>query len=153
MTDHVLLAVRSVQEPSLWQGKLLAVLTLLLLIGVPILVIRGHRRMAGPRGRAKFYKGLTDIRRDRVLQPGDVNLVFHTYAGFLVTVMQTRHDVVLPAEQARVLLRRLAKHNLTYGLFAAGAVFIPLLTLAEYWTQSVKIAKAARRGFDVTPLA
>jgi hypothetical protein len=95
--------------------------------------------------------GIEGIRPTGVAEPGDVNLIFHTYSGFLVFFTQMRHDVVLPADQARILLKRLLRHNLTWGLFAAGGVFVPILSYFEYRSQSKRITSVLRQGFPVVP--
>ena len=70
--------------------------------------------------------------------------MFHTYSGFLVFVVQRKYEAVVPAGQARAVLDRLFKHNLTWGMFAYGVLFIPILSYFEYRAQSKQIADALR---------
>jgi len=140
-----------VEEPSLLYGRLLALGCVLLLVGVPILVIRARRRAHRPESLEKFFSGIEGIRQNAIAQPGDVHLTFHTYSGFLVHVTQRTHDLVLPAAEARIVLNRMFKHNLTWGMFAYGALFIPILSYFEYRSQSRKIDVELQRGFPVLP--
>ena len=140
-----------VEEPSLLFGRMLALGTVLILVLVPILVIRARRRAQRPESLDKFFSGIQGIRPNRVPQPGDVHLTFHTYDGFLVHVTQRTHDLVLPAAEARIVLGRMFKHNLTWGMFAYGALFIPILSWFEYRSQSRKIDAELQRGFPVLP--
>lgn len=100
-----------------------------------------------------IYEGIEGIRQSSQpqAQPGDVNLVFHTYTGFLAWFTQTRHNLLLPPDQAKILLKRMLKHNLTWGLFVYGGIFVPILTLIEYYQQKKKIARAVQQGFPVIP--
>jgi len=45
--------------------------------------------------------------------PGDVNVVFHTYHGFIAFWIQTEHRFYAPPDQALELLRRLNRFNWT----------------------------------------
>jgi hypothetical protein len=80
-----------------------------------------------------------------------VRLIFHTYSGLLIFVVQRTHDVVLPADQAKILLDRLFRHNLTWGLLAYGVLVIPILSYFEFRRESARIAAALQRGFPVAP--
>ena len=97
------------------------------------------------------YEGIEGIRQSHEPQSGDVHLVFHTYSymGSLVCFLQTRHDVVLPADQARTLLKRLLDQTMTWRFVIFGGVIVPIITLLEYRAQARKISIAVRRGFPV----
>ena len=152
VTSTLLAAQRiHVEEPSLLYGRLLALGCVLLLVLVPVLVIRARRRAERPESLDKFFSGIREIRLNRIAQPGDVHLTFHTYDGFLVHVTQRRHDLILPAAEARIVLKRMFRHNLTWGMFAYGALFIPILSYFEYRSQSRKIDVELQRGFPVLP--
>jgi hypothetical protein len=112
------------------------------------LVIRAGRR-SGEHDFIRFCRGMRDVRAGGALRPGDVHLVFHTYRGILIYWRQTRYDMVLPAADAKIVLGRMYRHNLTHGLLCAGGVFVPILTTLEYYKQRKKFAEAARRGFPV----
>ncbi len=121
-------------------GILIAAIVIAILIVVPIFVVRGMRKSRGAAA------------NDTVaVKPGEVRIVFHTYTGFLVWVTQRTYDVIVPAEQAQAMLKGWLKHNLTYGLFAYGGIFVPILTFFEYRSQSKKVALALQRGFPVVP--
>jgi hypothetical protein len=152
LTFTLLAAQRiQVEEPSLLFGRLLALGSLLIVVFVPILVIRARRRAQRPESIAEFFTGIEGIRWNRIAQPGDVHLTFHTYSGFLVYVTQRTHDLVLPAAEARVVLNRMFKHNLTWGMFACGVLLIPIVSYFEYRSQSRKIDIELQRGFPVMP--
>lgn len=74
-----------------------------------------------------------------------VEFVFHTYYGFLLFTIQQRHRFRLPPARARELLWELHKFNLTWGLFANGVLFIPLLSCMEYIGQKSRIKKQESR--------
>jgi hypothetical protein len=73
-----------------------------------------------------------------------VEVVFHTYDGFLFFVNQREHRFRLPPDRARELLWRLHKFNLTWGLLAYGVLVIPLLSYGNYLTQKSRIRKQER---------
>jgi hypothetical protein len=73
-------------------------------------------------------------------QPGDVIVTYHTYHGFLAWFTQVSHSAVLPPDDARKLLGRLLRFNLTWGLVTPGALFIPPLSVINYFVQRSSIA-------------
>lgn len=77
-------------------------------------------------------------------EPRSVRIVYHTYSGVLVWFRQIRHDLVLPEETARELLRRLRNYNLTWGMSARGLIFIPFLAYGNYYAQLRNIEKQVR---------
>ncbi len=93
------------------------------------------------------------MRADATVMPGHVRIVFHTYSGFLVFVTQRRQEWVLPPAAARAKLNDALRHNVTWGMFAYGLLFIPLLSWFEYRAQMKKVNVAEQRGFQVTPVA
>lgn len=70
-----------------------------------------------------------------------VEVVFHTYDGFLVFVNQREHRFRLSPDRAREFLWRLHKFNMTWGMFAYGALLIPLLSYGNYLAQKSWIKK------------
>jgi hypothetical protein len=111
---------------------LMAVACVAIVIVVPIVVIRLFRRASG------VPQELQAMKRS----PGMVHFVFHQYSGFLVFVVQKRYGAVLSTSDADALLRRLVRHNLTWGLFAYGGLFVPVLTYCEWRSQKKRIAAA-----------
>jgi hypothetical protein len=95
------------------------------------LILFFFRRYEGLAQRAllRKYDGMT---LHAAREPGDVVLVFHTYHGVLAWFTQTPHVVALSPEDARVLLGRLVRFNLTWGLLACGGLFVPPLSLINY---------------------
>ena len=73
--------------------------------------------------------------------PGLVGVVFHTYSGLLVFVQQVEYRFWATPADARTVLARLHKYNLTWGFFAYGALFIPLLSFGNYLAQKRRIAQ------------
>jgi hypothetical protein len=89
---------------------------------------------------AKCYDGIS-VHETAI--PGDVQFVFHTYHGFLAFFVQTEHRISAPPEEALQLLWRLHRFNLTWGMFAAGAAFVPILSYFNYIAQKRSIMKQA----------
>lgn len=124
---------------------LVVVISMLLLVLVPILVVRAMRTPPQKRFR-RIYDGITQPTESR---PGLVFIEFHTYDGFLVWFTQTAHQGYYPPDEARLLLGRLARYNLTWGLFAAGGVFVPILTLINYWSQRRSIKRQLKTDMTI----
>lgn len=110
----------------------------LLLIGVPYLYLTGRLERFGRRPLEARFKGL-DLRTSP--GPGDVELVYHTYCGLLLWVTQTEHRVYAPPDDARALLGRLLRYNLTWGLLSYGLLLIPPISYANYVIQKRSIAR------------
>jgi hypothetical protein len=95
----------------------------------------------------KFRRAYAGLRISDTQEPGMVLLQFHTYDGFLAWFTQTSHVVFAPPDDARKLLRRLVRHNLTWGMLSAGNFFVPLLTYfnRRAQLQSVEVQEQAMR--------
>jgi hypothetical protein len=93
----------------------------------------------------KFRRIYAGIPIDSMAAPNTVFIKFHTYDGFLVWFTQTTHTGYIRADLAPELLRRLHRYNLTYGLFSAGALFIPMLSYLNYRAQ-LKAVIAQKAG-------
>lgn len=105
-------------------------------------------RHAAPRAMQAIYF------RTNAFQPQSRTVVrvrFHTYFGFLVYFVQQEHNFELPVDQAEFMLRQLHRFNLTWGLPAAGCVFIPILSWSSFHGQMKVIKAAMRGGFEVEP--
>jgi len=59
-------------------------------------------------------------------------------------VRQTKHQFTLPYPVAQNTLKALFKHTLKYGLFAYGALLIPVLAYLNYLAQQGSIRKQNR---------
>ena len=91
---------------------------------------------------AKCYEGI-EVRDQPV--DGDVLLRFHTYHGLLAFFVQTPHTVYASPADAELLLDRLHRFNVTWGMFAAGAAFVPILSYFNRKTQRKSIRSNALR--------
>ena len=103
-----------------------------LLVGVPVVLLCGGIRNFGLSALAKRYRGLTLRSQPR---PGDVQVVYHTYRGFLVYVVQDEHVLCGSPAEVRRMLGRLLRFNLTWGLLSLGCVLVPLIATANYAAQ------------------
>jgi hypothetical protein len=101
-----------------------------------LVLFRSYERLAR-RSLGRKYAGL---QIHEVPVAGDVTLTYHTYHGFIAWVAQTPHYVSLPPDHARILLGRLFRFNLTWGLLTYGALFIPPLAVWNYFTQRRSIS-------------
>jgi hypothetical protein len=86
-------------------------------------------------------------RHRRINAPGNASvlLCFPTYHGALVYAIQTEHRFSLPPAQARELLWELHRFNLTWGLTAAGAFLIPIISYWNYIRQKRSILQQEQR--------
>jgi hypothetical protein len=117
-----------------WMISVMAFCALLLIAGVAILCVRATRSPHPAEKRA--YVG---VRNQPAHEPGTVEVEFHTYSGILVFVVQRRHHFWASPDDARIALWRLHKFNLTWGMFAYGALLIPLVSYLNYVAQKRSI--------------
>jgi hypothetical protein len=130
---------------SAWQN-IIPIIFLVFLLGAVgfliVLIVKGHRKLVSRTDRA--HLGLfEDLPTSTQTGPGLVFVVFHTYYGFLVFVHQLEHRFWASPDDARQILARLNRFNLTRGFFAYGALVIPILSLMNYWVQLRRIRKQA----------
>lgn len=85
---------------------------LVTIIAVGFACFRGYERLA----RRSLERKYSDLQPRAQPNEGDVVLSYHTYHGLLVWFTQTPHQVILPPNDARQLLGRLLRFNLTWGL-------------------------------------
>lgn len=123
-----------------WGGILSVAIALVVFGLLGFAILKGIRWFgAAPvRSQSRVFEGLTVYDGPA---PGTVGVVFHTYSGFLFFVQQVEYRFWAAPEDARTVLSRMNKYNLTRGFFAYGALVIPLLSLANYWAQKRCIAK------------
>jgi len=123
-----------------WGDRILIVVTVvavpLILIGVPIYLLCGGLRSFALRPLQRCFEGLDIHEHPR---PGDVTFVYHTYRGFLLWSTQDEFRVAAPPAEAELLLSRLLRFNLTWGLLSYGTLVIPLLALGNYYAQRQSI--------------
>ena len=70
--------------------------------------------------------------------------MYHTYRGFLVWFVQEEHRVCAPPEDAKILLARLLRFNLTWGMLSYGLLFVPLFAIGNYVVQKRSIETQER---------
>ena len=112
------------------------------LVGFALCLFRGVEYFA----RRSLERTYFDLAIHPDPMPDDVTLTYHTYHGFIAWFTQTRHQVALPPEDARILLGRLLRFNLSWGLLTYGALFIPPLAILNYFSQRRSIAAQAATG-------
>ena len=110
-------------------------------IGVPIFVLMGGIQKFALKPLQNRFAGL-DLHGSP--RSGDVCFVYHTYRGFLVWFVQDEHRVCAPPEDARLLLTRLLRFNLTWGMLSYGLLFVPLIAIGNYFSQKRSIEKQER---------
>lgn len=71
--------------------------------------------------------------------PRHVHVTFTTYRGVLAWVTITHHDFHTSVQSAPIVLKRLCWFNFKYGLFAAGGLFVPFLSVFHYRKQRQSI--------------
>lgn len=113
----------------------------LILLSVPILVVTGRIWKFGLKPLEKRFEGL-DLHD--LPQSGDVCFVYHTYRGFLFWGVQTEHRVAAAPEDAKLLLARLLRFNLTWGMLCIGQLFVPWLAIGNFYAQKRSIEKQIR---------
>jgi hypothetical protein len=86
-------------------------------------------------GQKALHRRFEGLRLHSQPEPGDVYVVYHTYRGVLVYFVQTEHRVLAPPDDARELLRRLLRYNLTWGLLCWFGPLVPFLALGNYYGQ------------------
>jgi hypothetical protein len=104
----------------------------LVVIGVPIFVLMGGPKKFAMRPLERCFSGLE---LHDTPQPGDVSCVYHSYRGLFVYFVQTEHQIYAPPSQAKELLKRLLRFNLTWGMLSYGLLFIPFIAIANYYSQ------------------
>jgi hypothetical protein len=104
------------------------------------LVLRGYRRLrqSAEAAQQRAFEGLKAYPDP---SQGLVAVEFHTYYGFIAFVTQTEHRFWAPPGDAREALWRLHRFNLRWGLFAYGALLIPLLSYVNYLAQKRRIRR------------
>jgi hypothetical protein len=107
------------------------------MIGLTAMSFFGYRTLASRSLRRKF-NGLTI---HFVPEAGDVRITYYTYHGFVAWFSQTEHRLTLPPPDARILLGRLLRFNLTWGLWAAGSPLLLPLAVANYFVQRRSVSR------------
>jgi multisubunit Na+/H+ antiporter MnhB subunit len=109
----------------------LVIVGLIGLLALVFSLLDGYERWA-QRSLERKYAGL-DIHEFQ--HPGDVKVSYHTCHGVLIWFTVAHHCVWLPPDQARLLLGRLLRFNLCWGLLARGGIFVGPLAIVNYIAQ------------------
>jgi len=132
-----------------FENPLSMVVAVILMIATPLGLIffalylyRGYEYLA----KRSLERSYADLELRATPEPGDVILTYYTYHGLLVWFTQTPHQVVLSPRDARKLLGRLFRFNLTWGLITYGSLFIFPLAILNYVGQRRSIAYQAANG-------
>ena len=129
---------------------LLGIAVVVVFVAFALFLYRGYEWLAR-HFLARAYAGL---QMRETPEAGDVILTYHTYHGLLVWITSTTHHVVMPPDDARVLLGRLLRFNLTWGLLTYGALFIPPFALGSYFAQRKSISsQEAANAFDASAIS
>lgn len=107
---------------------------------VSMIVMWFRFRASPPRALGRAYSGVTVWSSP---QKGLVHARFHTYYGLLVFTFMNEHSFWATPEDARLVLLRLHRFNLTWGMFAYGALFIPIVSYLNYLLQLRSIKRQA----------
>jgi hypothetical protein len=123
-------------EPPWWVW-LVGLGVFVFLAASALLILRAYEALAR-RALRRIYSDfdLSDSRR-----AGDIAIVFHTYHGLIAWFTQTEHRLCVPGTDAKRLLNRFLRFNLTWGLFTWGALFVPPISLFNYLAQRRSIAQ------------
>ncbi len=129
------------QVDQIWL-VLLIIIAFGVCVGLGVLIVKWHRRFvaAADRAQRRAFEGMTV---SPLPAPGLVEVVFHVYCGILAFTHQIEHRFWATPDEARLILARLNRFNLTWGFFAYGAVFIPVLSIGNYLAQRSRISRQA----------
>lgn len=132
-----------------WSERLLILFVLvgvpLLLIAFPLYLLFGGLRTFALKPLQRCFDG---IHLKDFAGTGDVQLVYHTYRGLLLWATQDEHRVIVSADDARKLLGRLLRFNLTWGMLSYGMLFIPFLAIGNYYAQLRSIQRQIAQQGD-----
>jgi hypothetical protein len=128
-----------------WQDRLLIGFVLLLVAMAAVFVVFllfGGLYTFALRPLRRCFEG---IELHETPAEGDVSFVYHTYRGLLFWFTQTEHRVVAPSADAKRLLKRLLRFNLTWGLLTWAVVFVPFFAYGNYVVQKRNIEQQVAR--------
>jgi hypothetical protein len=103
--------------------------TILVLGVVALVLFRGFEKLARS-SLQRCYQKLPESQGDQL-----VTIRFTTHHGLIAWFTSIPHEVTLPPEAAQVLLNRLLRFNLTWGLLTWGALFLPIFSVVSYFSQ------------------
>ncbi len=134
----------SVAAQPPWLEPMLVIASLACFVALGWLILKGYRWL-GRVADASRRRAFDGLKVHNGPAPGLVEVVFHTYYGFLIFVVQYEHRFWTRPDEARQALLGLHRFNLTWGMFAYGALVIPLLSFGNYLAQlrSIRRQEAA----------
>ena len=123
-----------------WLVPALVAASIAFCVALGWLILKGYRWLgrAADASRLRAFEGL---KVHSGPAPGLVAVVFHTYYGFIIFVVQTEHQFWAPPDDAREALWRLHRFNMSWGLFAHGVLVIPFLSFGNYLSQKRSIRR------------
>ena len=68
-------------------------------------------------------------------QGDDVSFTYHTYRGLLIWFTRDEHQVHASCDDAKTILKRLLRFNLTWGMLSYGLLFVPFVAIGNYKRQ------------------
>ena len=126
---------------------LFGIVVLLVLVAFPLYLLFGGLRTFALGPLRRCYEGIEIHDAPR---PGDVVFLYHTYRGLLLWFTQDEHRVAAPPADAERLLGRLLRFNLTWGMLSYGMLFVPFVSLGNFYSQRRSIrAQAASNAASV----
>jgi hypothetical protein len=123
-----------IAERPPWLVPAVIIASLAFYLALGWLILKGYRWLHGL-AQASQRRAFAGLKIHGGPAPGLVGVVFHTYYGFIIFVVQTEHRFWAPPDDAREALRRLHRFNLSWGMFAYGVLVIPLLSFGNYLSQ------------------
>lgn len=138
----LLLGLAQLASVAIWIALILAVL-----VGVPYFLLFGGAERFCRKPMLHRYHGL-EIHD--YPQLNDVQFIYHTYRGFLLWFVQDPHHISAPPNDAKTLLARLLRFNLTFGMLSYGLVFVPFLAIGNYFVERRSINKQITKTESAT---
>lgn len=123
-----------------WVPLLVGGIMLIVLVILCLLIVKAHRWFTAAADRAQ-QRAFEGVQVHHSPGPGLVEVIFHVYSGVLVFTRQVEYRFWATPDNARLVLWRLHRFNLAWGLFAYGALFIPLLSIGNYLAQRRRISR------------
>jgi hypothetical protein len=123
-----------------WLVPAIVALAIVFYVALGWVILKGYRWLKRVTEAAQ-WRAFEGLKIHDSPAPGLVLVVFHTYYGFIAFGIQTEHRFWAPPDDAREALWRLHRFNLTWGMFAYGALVIPLLSFGNYLAQRRSIRR------------
>ena len=114
---------------------LLVIFAIVFILPIYLVLFGGMRKFA----LRPLQRCFEDIELREQPLKGDVVFTYHTYRGLLLWFTQQEIAGYTTPDEARTLLKRLLKFNLTWGMLSCGLLFIPFLAIGNYKAQMKSI--------------